>query len=493
MSTTTKRNGPNPTAIDPPAIQSAGLGHRPGRSAGRSNTDGARARRRMRGLIAPAVSLLLAAGGIAALPGLALGAPFQRGDVFFASSGGVQEYSPSGQLVQTVPGTLGAGAMCFNPNGTRLVLPGVGLFDNSGNLLPSNWSSVPAGRCVADGFGHVYVATRRSLVWTITKYDIMGNVLHTLYPTSISGIGPFAIDLAPDECTAYYGDWAETPLNGVSVGIGRFNVCTNTQQPFFGGSSFVDDLRVLPYGEVLTTDDPYANLYDASGAGIRSYYPGGAIFQNGDSLRTLSLDPDGTSFWVCCTYVRSDPLPRPNKIFRFDINSGQLLASWNLGDPTSPNVMAVDSPPLVGNANVEGTVDSNTSGTAEAFSTRARYSGQMTRLHLYVDSSSTASQAVVGVYSDNYGHPGELQEEATISNLRAGSWNYVDAPSMPVTAGQAYWIAVLSPGGGGTIRFRDATSGSGSETSAQHKLTALPAKWSTGTVYADGQLSADGS
>jgi hypothetical protein len=69
--------------------------------------------------------------------------------------------------------------------------------------------------------------------------------------------------------------------------------------------------------------------------------------------------------------------------------------------------------------------------------------------------------------------------------LRPGSWNYVDLPSMPVTAGQRYWIAVLGTSGGGTVSFRDRRIGGLAETSAQHKLTALPA--STGkTCYQPG-------
>src|SRR5450755_3753172 len=68
---------------------------------------------------------------------VASGVPFQRGDVFLTGSGTVQEYSPTGQLVQTVAGTSGAYGLCFDPNGTRLVVPGVGLFDRFGNVLPS--------------------------------------------------------------------------------------------------------------------------------------------------------------------------------------------------------------------------------------------------------------------------------------------------------------------------------------------------------------------
>ena len=102
---------------------------------------------------------------------------------------------------------------------------------------------------------------------------------------------------------------------------------------------------------------------------------------------------------------------------------------------------------------------------------------------------------VLGVYSDRKGQPGALQEQATISsNLRAGSWNYVDVPPMPVTAGQRYWIAVLGPKGGGKISFRDAGAGGRSKTSGRPHLTLLPARWSGAAhTAATGPVSAYGT
>jgi hypothetical protein len=408
----------------------------------------------------------------------ASGLPFQRGDVFITSSSGVQEYTSSGQLVQTVPGTAGARVICFDPSGRHLILPGIGLFDSSGNLLASDWASVPiAGvNCVADGFGKVYADGPDS---PITKYDLKGEALQTF---NVVGGVQFAMDLAPDECTMYYSAWI-APLGFA----GPFNVCANTQESA-NSWQLRDDLRVLPNWQVLLLGDYGARLVDTSGQSIRGYGPPVPGF--GD-FRNLSLDPDGTSFWACCNVnfaIHPNP-PYTLDVFRFDTNSGHILAEW----PLSGGAIAVYGPPLLGDANVEGTVDSNTAGTAEAFQATAGYSGHLTRLHLWVDSSSTATQVDVGIYSAGLGHPGALQEQGTITNVRPGSWNYVDVPSMSVTAGQRYWIAVLGPSGGGTIRFRDVAGGQPSKTSAQHKLTALPANWSTGKVWASAPMSAYGS
>jgi hypothetical protein len=108
-----------------------------------------------------------------------------------------------------------------------------------------------------------------------------------------------------------------------------------------------------------------------------------------------------------------------------------------------------------------------------------------------VDAGSTAGSAVVGLYSNNAGHPGALLATGTITAPTAGQ-NTVSVSSASVTAGQTYWIAVL--GRTGTLKFRDrGTVGAGSsETSQQTALTSLPATWTTGTSFSDGLLSAVG-
>ena len=338
--------------------------------------------------------------------------PFHRGDLFALTTDGVQEYTPTGQLVQTIPGTSGATALCFDPSGRHLILPGVGLFDSSGNLLSSQWAGVNSGGsdCVADGLGDVYTSSAMpDASWVITKYDLNGNVRQTL-PIAFRAETPLAMDLAPDECTMYYGAFA-ADVNGV----GPFNVCTNTQGSTTGWAE-VDDLRVLPNWQLLKLFDGGADLFDTSGEEIQSYGPGDTL----DQFRTMSLDSDGTSFWMCCG-VELSSTPNVVDVWRFDISSGQIIAQW----PLSAGAIAVYSPPLFGEANVEANVDSNPTGTAEAFLTRVRHSGQLTRIHLYVDSSSAGHNVVVGVYSNRAGRPGQLQEQGTITDVRPGSWNYV--------------------------------------------------------------------
>jgi hypothetical protein len=154
----------------------------------------------------------------------------------------------------------------------------------------------------------------------------------------------------------------------------------------------------------------------------------------------------------------------------------------NSGPPPPPHV-------LVGDSTIEAQKDSNAAGRAEAFKTTATGTGSITSLSVYLDSTSTASKVLVGIYSDSGGHPGTLLAQATISAPVAGAWNTLAIPSVAVASGSIYWMAILGPTGSGTVHFRDKAAGT-SETSSQSTLTSLPASWSTGSRYPDGPLSA---
>jgi hypothetical protein len=147
---------------------------------------------------------------------------------------------------------------------------------------------------------------------------------------------------------------------------------------------------------------------------------------------------------------------------------------------------------LLGNAATEAKIDSNAAGQAEAFKTTAASTGSVTQLRVYIDAGSTAGSVVVGLYTNNAGHPGTLLTSGTITAPAAGQNNTVTVSAASVTAGQTYWIAVLGPTG--TLKFRDrgAVGAGNSETSQQTALTSLPATWTTGSSYADGLLSAVG-
>jgi hypothetical protein len=151
---------------------------------------------------------------------------------------------------------------------------------------------------------------------------------------------------------------------------------------------------------------------------------------------------------------------------------------------------------LLGNSSVASLQDNDAAGLAEAFSFGAGASGTAHSLWIYVDSGSSASGLVAGLYADNSGHPGSLLASGSNSSLSAGQWNRVGLTPPPVlSSGTTYWLAVL--GTGGQLNFRDLQRGSPgcSETSSQSNLTSLPSSWASGTGWTTCSLSAyvDGS
>jgi hypothetical protein len=156
-----------------------------------------------------------------------------------------------------------------------------------------------------------------------------------------------------------------------------------------------------------------------------------------------------------------------------------------------------DSPSiLLGDTQGAPSTDYNPAGMAEAFSTTSGASGSVNTLNVFVDSASTATKLVAGVYSDYGGHPGSLLGSGTLNSPTPGAWNAITLASpVSVTSGTTYWIAILGPSGAGTLRFRDHCCGGGSpsETSKQTALSTLPATWATGVRYNDGALGAYGT
>jgi hypothetical protein len=146
---------------------------------------------------------------------------------------------------------------------------------------------------------------------------------------------------------------------------------------------------------------------------------------------------------------------------------------------------------LVGDQTIEAMVDYNAAGMAEAFQYTATASGTVNKLYIYVDGSSTATQVVVGLYTDTgSNNPGTLLTQGTINSPIASAWNLVTVPTATVSSGTVYWIAALGPSGAGIVRFRDVASGGRAQVSTQTTLTTLPTTWSTGATYFNAPLSA---
>jgi outer membrane protein assembly factor BamB len=172
----------------------------------------------------------------------------------------------------------------------------------------------------------------------------------------------------------------------------------------------------------------------------------------------------------------------------FSTTGGGHLRAFALGAAPPP------PPPgsiLLGTRTLEGVVDDDALGTAEAFQVTASTSGTVTTLAIYLDASSTATTLVAGLYADAGGRPGALIAQGSSTQLKVGTWNDVSIPGAVVSAGTPYWLAILGTQSG-TLRFLDG-SGCNSENSQQTNLTSLPATWVSGATYPSCPLSAYGT
>ncbi len=176
-----------------------------------------------------------------------------------------------------------------------------------------------------------------------------------------------------------------------------------------------------------------------------------------------------------------------------------LVTATSVADTTKSASATVNvTPPgsstvLLGDQNVESHADSTLAlGQALAFQATANANANLQSLAIYLDSTSTVSRVVVGLYSDAGGHPGSLLSQGSNTQTVPGAWNPISMVATSVTAGMPYWIAILGTTGG-TMVFRDAIGGvCASETSSQNSLTSLPSTWTAGTVSSTCPVSAFG-
>ena len=124
---------------------------------------------------------------------------------------------------------------------------------------------------------------------------------------------------------------------------------------------------------------------------------------------------------------------------------------------------------------------------AEAFRATASATGALASFNFYVDTGTTATRLLVGIYSNSSGHPGTLLAQTTLNGPVTG-WNTVPLSGITLQSGTIYWMSVLGPDG--KVANRDVAGGGLSETSASTTLTALPPAWVTGHVWTDGPLTA---
>jgi PKD repeat protein len=236
------------------------------------------------------------------------------------SNGQIEQFDTSGNLLKTLNTGRGGSVtgMAFDALDelyvTDFTADGVSKIDGSGNLI-GNFGT--AYNCqpesmVFDQAGNAYVG-ETGCSHAILKFDPYGNLLAgSAVTTEVEGSD--WIDLASDQCTIFYTSQGTT--------VFRFNACTGQQLAVFATGLHTGlGLRILPDASVLVADQQDIVHLDSAGRTIGTYTATGE-----SCWVSLTLDPDGTSFWAV-DFCTSD-------MVRFDITSGNQLAKFNSGTPT---------------------------------------------------------------------------------------------------------------------------------------------------------------
>jgi FG-GAP repeat len=329
------------------------------------------------------------------------------------------------------------------------------------------------------GVGAAWVFTRSGGTWTQ-----QGPKLTASDETGTSDFGVSAA-LSADGNTALVGGSADNNLVGAAWVFTRSGGTWTQQGPKLiasdetgtgqqnGGGQFGSSVAVSADGDTALIGGPD----DVNSAGVGAAWvftrSGGTWTQQGPKL--IPSDGQGQFGWSVALSADGS-----TALIGGIIDNGGVGAAWVFG------------PLLVGSSQIEPNVDSNPAGTAEAFRYTAAGTGSTGKLSIYLDSNSTATKVIIGLYTNtSAGNPGVLLTSGTITNPTAGAWNTVTIPATGVTAGTDYWLAVLTPVKAGTIRFRDLPDGTGgsTQTSAQKSLMSMPSSWKTGTRFANSPAS----
>jgi hypothetical protein len=143
---------------------------------------------------------------------------------------------------------------------------------------------------------------------------------------------------------------------------------------------------------------------------------------------------------------------------------------------------------LFGESAVQSRRASLWAGRSEAFRFRSLTSGTAGIAQIYIDSSNTAGDVIIGIYSDANGRPGELLSVGLLAAPVAGAWNWAPLTATSIAPNTYYWLSIL--GEGGTLGYRDHRRGSClSATGAQHNLASLPSSWGVASIRQECPIS----
>jgi fibronectin type 3 domain-containing protein len=363
----------------------------------------------------------------------------------------------------------GGAATVTVPANTTFTLTGLGVPDN---VAPS----APSGLSATGGVGSA------ALTWAASTDDV-GVSGYNVYRSTTSGFTPSSGNRIGRSTTASYTDTGLTPGTYYYL-VSAQDAAGNVSAPSNEASATTATDTISPTvalssptgGTVSGTVTVSVNAADNVGvAGVQFKVDG----------TNLGAEVTGAPFstsWNTTTVA--------NGSHTLTAVARDAAGNTATSSPVAVTVNnAVTGTQLLGSNTVQGSGDNDAAGEAEAFKFTASTSGQAGALNLYVDSGSAVSTLKVGVYADSSGKPGALLASGSLSSPRASNWNAVTLTTNPsLSAGTTYWIAAL--GVGGQLNYRDAATGSCSQSNSATGLANLPATWSPGSSWASCNLSA---
>lgn len=255
---------------------------------------------------------------------------FAPGDVFVAlRSGQVLWYHPDGTLNKTLTGVIqgkveglghdAAGNLYVSHYCADLSVCKTGNAFEKFNTMGISQGQFGSDYCMPfsilfDGSGRAYVG--QSDCHGILELNSDGE-LQRSFAAEAENQGAVWIDLDVDGCTMYYTSRGQK--------VKRLNVCTGEQLADFyslPGTATLNQIRALSNGDVLVAADTEILRINPFGTVVQVY----DVATEFDLWYGIAPVGDGT-FWAS-NYGTSN-------VYRFDIDSGEVLASFNTGTPTT--------------------------------------------------------------------------------------------------------------------------------------------------------------
>jgi chitodextrinase len=373
-------------------------------------------------------------------------------------------------MAQGSPVVVSGGAATITvPGTTTFTLTGLGVSDTVAPSAPSSLSAT-------GGVGSAV------LTWTAST-DNVGVSGYNVYRSTTSGFTPSSVNKIGQSTTGSYTDSGLTPGTSYYL-VTAQDAAGNVSAPSNEASATV----------AADTTPPTVSISSPTGGTVSGTVTVSANAADNVGLAGVQFKVDGINLGA---EVTGAPFSISWNTTTVANGSHTLTAVARdaAGNTATSSAVAVTTSnaatgaQLLGSNTVQGSGDNNAAGEAEAFKFTATASGQAGTLSFYADSGSAASTLKVGVYSDSSGKPGALLASGSLSSPRASNWNAVMLTTNPtLNAGTAYWIAVL--GTGGQLNYRDAATGTCSQSNSASGLSNLPATWSPGTSWPSCNVSA---